>query len=394
MDLYPKSELFTRGVDKIITSQELAQLLKSKKQIRIKFGIDATGELHIGHAVNLWKIRALQEAGHKAVIIYGDFTTTVGDPTGRIISRPKLEKRSIEINLKKIKKQVEQILLTDSSVYEPRRNSEWFANMRVPDFMGILALVTHARLVERDMFQRRIEKGADISMEEFVYPILQGYDSVAVKSDLTIIGSDQLFNEHLGRRLQEKFNMKPQVIVAHKILPGLAGGEKMSKSLGNYIGLNDSPTDKFGKAMRVLDELIIPYLEVYTDVPLKKIEKLAVELKNGKNPMEVKLFLAEALVRRYHGFEIAQKEKDKFLHVFSQKREPDETALVKTTYGERDVVELLVELGMADSKSEARRLILQRAVKVGDRIVVPREKVKITKGILIKVGKRKYVRIL
>ncbi len=389
------SEIFTRAVEEIITKEELERLLKEKKQIRVKLGIDATApELHIGHAVNLWKIRVMQEAGHKAVIIYGDFTTTVGDPTGRVASRPKLAQNTIEANLKKIKKEAETILLTDKKVYEPRRNSEWFGKMKAADFMGLLSLMTHARLIERDMFQKRIKEGADISMEEMIYPILQGYDSVAIESDLTIIGRDQTFNEHVGRRLQEKFGARPQVIVANKLLPGLGGGEKMSKSLGNYIALGDSPTDKFGKTMRVLDELIVPYLEVYTDVEMQDIRKIESELQVGKNPMEAKLFLAEEIVRRYHGAKTAKFEREKFLKVFSQGELPKEMPEIELRHGSWDPVELLVSAKFASSKSEARRLIRQGGVEMeGKTLTNSRDKISVQKGFLIKVGKRKTARI-
>lgn len=389
------SEIFTRAVEEVVTQEELKKLLGKKKQIRVKLGIDATApELHIGHAVNLWKIRALQEMGHKAVIILGDFTTRIGDPTGHSKTRPVLTPKEIEKNIKAIRKQIEGILLRDKKVYELRRNSEWYKRMRVGELLNLGSLVTHARLIERDMFQERIRRGEKITVPELLYPILQGYDSVMVKSDLTIIGSDQLFNEHMGRFFQEKFNQKPQVIVTLKLLPGIDGGEKMSKSLGNYIGLGDSSRDKFGKAMRILDPLIIPYLKVYTDVPMEKIRQAERELRGGRNPMRAKLFFAEALVCRYHGKDTARKERKVFMKTFSQGVTPEDVPVLKIKYGLWDPVELLVAIKFAPSKSEARRLITQRGVRINDETVNgSKAEVDIKSGALIQIGKRRFVRV-
>jgi len=231
-------EIFTRVVEDIITREELAERLKGGKQLRVKLGIDGTApELHLGHAVNLWKLRALQEAGHKAVIVLGDFTTQIGDPTGMSQTRPILGPAVIKKNIAGIKKQAEQILLTDPSLLEFRKNSEWFGKMKTAEFLNLLTMVTHARLIQRDMFQQRMREGKEITMSEILYPILQGYDSVMIESDFTIIGSDQLFNEHMGRFFKERFGQKLQVIMTVKLVPGISGGEKMSKSIRNYIAL-------------------------------------------------------------------------------------------------------------------------------------------------------------
>lgn len=391
-----ESEIFTRGIEDIITREELEKLLKSGKKLRIKHGIDATSpDLHIGHAVSLWKLRALQEQGHKAVILLGNVTTRIGDPTGKLEVRPVLSPGVIEKNIKSIEAQIKKILLGGKDVLEIRRSSEWYGKMRVPEFLEILAYVTHARLIERDMFQQRIKSGTSIFTNEFIYPILQGYDSVMLKSDLTIIGSDQLFNEHLGRFLQEKFGQAPQAIVTVKILPGLDGGEKMSKSAGNYIGLLDSPQDKFGKAMRVLDKLIILYLRVYTDVPAVEIKKIEAELKAGQNPMEAKLFFAEELVRRYHGKNVAEKEKERFLSLFSKKNLPEDAAKVKITEGRKDLVKLLVKIGLAESRAEARRLVKQKGIKINGVAADPGQKdVEVKRNMTVQAGKRRFVRLV
>ena len=347
-----------------MTREEVERSLKSGRRLRIKLGIDATSpDLHIGHATPLWKIRALQDAGHKAVIILGEFTTRVGDPTGKDATRPVLSETVIKKNIASLKKQLGMILRMDAAHLEIRKNSEWWARMKVGEFFSLLSLVTHARLIEREMFQQRIKHGREIAMTEMLYPILQGYDSVAIKSDMTIIGSDQLFNEHFGRFFQEKFAIPPQTIVSLKILPGLDGGAKMSKSLGNYIALMDTPQDKFGKAMRLIDALIIPYLEVYTDVAGEEIRRVERELGGGGNPRDAKLFFAEALVRRYHGPAIAKKERERFLAVYSGRQQPDEMPEISLREGAWSLVELLVACALAPSKSEARRLVLQKAVE-------------------------------
>ncbi len=390
------SEIFTRGVEEVVTREELKKMLTSGRQLRIKLGIDPTAaDLHIGHAAPLWKIRSLQEAGHKAVIILGDFTVKIGDPTGRSSARQILAPTVVRKNIASQRKQIEQILLADPKVYELRRNSEWWGKMGADDLLGLTSMITHARLIERSMFQERMRQRKEIIASEILYPILQGYDSVAIQSDLTVIGSDQLFNEHLGRFFQEKFGQHPQAIVTLKIQPGLDGGEKMSKSLGNYIGLNDAPQDKFGKAMRLIDPFIVPYLETYTDVPYARIDDIKKELQEGKNPMEAKLFFAEALVRRYHGEALGRKERERFLNVFSKHEIPDEIPAVRLKHGGQwDPAALLVAAGLAPSKSEARRLIRQGAVEIDGRTIKDaKDKIKLERGILVRVGKRKFLRI-
>lgn len=391
-----ESEVFRRVVEDIITRDELRLRLAGKKKLRIKLGIDATSpDLHIGHAVSLWKIRAMQEAGHKAVIILGEFTTRIGDPTGKSQTRQVLGAAVIRKNIASLKKQVEQILLTDPNVYEIRKNSEWHGGMTSARFLELAGMVTHGRLIERDMFRERMREGREITMAEMLYPLLQGYDSVAIKSDLTIIGSDQLFNEHVGRFFQEKFGQAPQSIMTVKILPGLDGGEKMSKSAGNYIGLLDSPKDKFGKAMRVLDSLIIPYMEAYTDIPYEDITRMRQKLDSGLNPRDLKVFFAEALVSRYHGSGAAQKTREEFARVFSEKRTPEEMPACAVRSGTWNPIDLLQELRLVPSRGEGRRLIAQGAVDAdGMTVRDPLAPMEISEGEhVIRVGKRRFVRI-
>lgn len=378
----------------MVTREALAELLKDGKQIRVKHGIDCTApELHIGHAAHLWKLRAFQEAGHKAVLILGDATTAIGDPTGRSKTRPALAKEVIRKNAAAIQKQAEKILLTNRAVYEVHKNSEWYGSMRTQEFLNLLSLVTHARLIERDMFQKRMQTRSEIYVHELLYPILQGYDSVMIRSDLTVIGSDQFFNEHMGRFMQEKFGQAPQIIVSLTILPGLDGGEKMSKSLGNRISLLDAPRDKFGKAMRTRDALIIPYLTAYTDVPTKEILAVEKEITAGGNPMDAKLFFAESLVGRYHGPIEAKRQRQAFMSVFS-KKELDMIPATALPYGDYTAIDLLTRLKLASSKSEARRLVLQRAVEVDQKTIENASApVIIRQGTTVRVGKKRLFRI-
>lgn len=388
------SEIFTRVVEDIVTTDEMKQRLGGKKQLRVKLGIDATApDLHIGHAVNLWKVRSLQEAGHKAVIVLGDFTTQIGDPTGKSQTRPVLAPLVIKKNIAAIRKQVDQILYTSPRVLEVRKNSEWFGKMKTTEFLNLLSMVTHAQLIARDMFQQRIKEGKEITICEMLYPILQGYDSVMIKSDLTIIGSDQLFNEHLGRFFQERFGQQPQVIMTHKLVPGLSGGEKMSKSLGNYIAINDSPKDKFGKTMRVLDSLITLYMEAYTDMSISEIERIRERLARGENPMEAKMVLATAIVRRYHGDVVAMLEKQGFVNVFSKGDIPEEIPEVALKEGIWDIIDLLVEAGLAPSRSEARRLVRQGAVEINGAVVHEIKEVGVKRGSIMRVGRRRFVKV-
>lgn len=387
------SEIFTRAVDNILTQDGLQKKLNRGTALRIKFGVDVTAStLHIGNAVNLWKMRELQEYGHKIIFLVGDFTTRIGDPTGRLEVRTGSLK-DVDRWAENFIKQVGEILRTDKKVFEVRKNSEWYGKMKADEFLKLLGLFTHAQLIERDMFQKRMKERREILVPELLYPILQGYDSVMLKSDLTIIGSDQLFNEGIGRFLQEKFGQEPQVLITTTITPGIDGGPKMSKSVGNFIGLADTAQDKFGKAMRILDSLIISYFEVYTDVPLTEVRQWEEDLKNGKNPMGAKLFFAEALVRRYHGEKAAKKARENFVEIFSKKNLVD-LPTANLAPGAYLIIELLLKLKLASSKSEARRLLQQRAIEVDNQVIdSPATRINVQQGSVFRVGKKRFLRI-
>lgn len=386
-------DLFRRTVEDVVRKDELAERLASGKKLRIKYGVDVTAPfLHLGHAVNLWLMRAFQEEGHKVVFLVGDFTTKIGDPTGRMDARPVIPDEEIEKNAEEFKRQAAQILLTDSAVFEERRNSEWYDTMGVRDFVRLLGEVTHAQLIERDMFQERIRAKKEIYAHELIYPLLQGYDSVALESDFTVIGSDQLFNEMMGRAFQERHGQKPQVIATTRITPGIHGGPKQSKSLGNYIGLSDPAQEKFGKVMSIPDDLIIPYFEVYTERPLEDIkEKAELLASNDINPMAAKLELASTIVERYHGAPAAEKAREFFKKTF-QKGEIPETADIRNIRKGDEIIKILTDSKLVPSASEARRLLRAGSVEFeGETISDPHFTVE--RGGVLRIGKKKFVKL-
>ena len=388
-------ESFARTSEEIFSLNEFEELLKSGKQIRIKYGVDVTSPfLHIGHAVNLWMMRELQELGHKVIFLIGDFTTQIGDPTGRSDTRPIIPREEIEKNAEEFIRQAKMVLrFDDPNLLEIRKNSEWFSEYSLADFLKLLAMVTHARLISRDMFQRRIEKQEDIYMHEMIYPILQGYDSYVLESDLTIIGSDQLFNEMLGRFYQQKLGQKSQVIITTKITPGIDGKAKQSKSLDNYIGLGHSSRDKFGRSMKIPDELIVDYLKIYTNVPMDEISRVEKEILS--DPMKWKKFLAREILKRYHNEADVQNEQEWFENTFSKKITPDDIPVLEVDESQWVAIDLVKKhFDKSKSNSELRRLFKQGAVSLNDRkISAFDEKVDVASEDVVKVGKRTWFKV-
>ena len=380
------------NVEQTLSEKELHSYLKKKKQLRIKFGVDVTNPLiHIGNAVNLWKMREFQEQGHKVIFLIGDFTSLIGDPTGKSKTRPQRTREEIERDAKTYVTQATKILLSDKKVFEVRRNSEWYDTMKLDEFLKLCSKITHGRLVQRDMFQKRIAEGTEIYVHEMLYPILQGYDSYMLQSDFTIIGSDQLFNELIGRHYQTLFGQDPQVIMTTVITPGIDGKEKQSKSLGNFIAVSDTPEDKFGKIMSIPDELIMLYSRVYTFVDPKILIEREAALAGGSNPRDIKIQLAEDLVSLYHGKEISKKTKAQFISIFSQKKIPENLKDYSAKHGER-WDEFLVHTKFSSSKSEAKRLIQGGGVDFNEmRIEEPSTRIE-TSG-TAKIGKTRFIRI-
>ena len=388
-------ESFARTTDEIFSLKEFEELLDSKKKIRIKYGVDVTSPfLHIGHAVNLWMMRELQDLGHKVIFLIGDFTTQIGDPTGRSNTRPIIPQAEIDANAEEFIRQAKMVLrFDDPNLLEVRRNSEWFSGYQLADFLKLLAMVTHARLISRDMFQRRIGNQEDIYMHEMIYPILQGYDSYVLESDLTIIGSDQLFNEMLGRFYQQKFGQTPQVIITTKITQGIDGKAKQSKSLDNYIGLGHSSRDKFGRCMKVPDDLIADYLKVYTKIPMDEIARIENEI--GSDPMKWKKFLAEEIIKRYHDEASARSEREWFENTFSKKITPEDIPVLELEDSQWVAIDLLKKFfNDSKSNSDVRRLFKQGAVSINsEKIPEFGSKMEVATDDVVKVGKRIWFKI-
>lgn len=389
-------ETIGRNIEECISLDELEKKLASKQPLVIKYGVDVTAPfLHLGHAVNLWMMRTFQEYGHKVIFLIGDFTTRIGDPTGRDTQRKLLSDEEMKLNAQEFIRQVSLVLLTDPKVFAIRRNSEWYDKMALSEFIELVSMVTHAKLIQRDMFQKRIENHREIFMHEMLYPLLQGYDSVMLKSDLTIVGSDQLFNELMGRFYQERFGQKPQVVMTSRITPGIDGREKQSKSIGNYIALIDSPREKFGKVMSIPDALIIPYLEVYTDIDEGQIQECKQELSHNINPMEIKKFTANKIVARYHGDTIANEEQSWFENTFSKQKIPEDSLFILSICSGQSLLDTLHKELPDYSKTALRQLIMGGGVRInGNKVDLTQIRTYTPNpGDIIKVGKRKWFQI-
>lgn len=390
----------SRLVDEVISLEELKTLLNSGKKLTIKYGVDCTAPfLHLGHAVNLWVMRRFQDEGHKVVFLIGNFTSRIGDPTGKSQTRKVLTPEEIENSASEFIKQVSSVLITDNpEVFEIRRNAEWYDSMSLGDFLNLCSMTTHAKLISREMFKNRIQNDMDIHIHELLYPILQGYDSVMLNSDLTVVGSDQLFNEMMGRFYQERFGQTPQIVMTTKITKGLWGEEKQSKSIGNFVALNDTSKDKFGKIMRLDDDRIVDWMKVYTDMPLEQIAEIEKEMQDGSlNPKDAKVILAHAVVERYHGKEVANTEQKAFENTFSKKIFPSDAKVVAIASQSLEIIDLLTECFDEDmSKSQIRRLIRQGAVQLnGEKLIDESATVSLEKGEnQLKVGKRNFFKVI
>jgi tyrosyl-tRNA synthetase len=385
-----------RTTDAIIGESELLERLASGRPLRIKYGVDCTApDLHLGHAVNLWMMRQLQDLGHQVVFLLGDLTTRVGDPTGRSESRPILTPEEIEANAQSFVEQVSLVLRTDAEVFEVRRNSEWYDGMRAAELLSLFGQVTQAQLMARDMFRERVAAGREIAVHELVYPVLQGYDSFAMHSDLTIVGSDQLFNEQLGRHFQQRLGAPPQVVITTTITPGIDGRAKQSKSLNNYVALTDTPRDKFGKLMSIPDSLVESYARVYTELSLDTVAALGSAAAQGGPPArDAKLRLAAAVVTRYHGAGTARAELESFTRTFSDRNDPTDIPEVLIESPTATVLDLLQAARPTDSKSTLRRLIRQGAVSINNtRADDPDQTVALVPDVLLKSGRRTWHRL-
>lgn len=386
-------DLFERGIDEVIEAKALEKLLRGSKKLRLKLGVDPTSpDLHLGHAVTMRKLRQLQDLGHKVILIIGDYTAKIGDPSGRNAMRPVLSDGEIKKNAKTYFDQAGKLL--DVKKAEIRYNSEWLGKLKFDDLLKLAANFTVPQLIERDDFRTRLFENKELGLHELLYPVMQAYDSVELKADVEFGGSDQRFNILAGRALMKKMGMAPQQVLLTKLLIGTDGKQKMSKSLGNYIGVADEPTDMYGKVMSIPDELIGEYYELCTDVPTESIDAAIKTIANGANPRDVKASLAREIVRLYHSDEAADLAAEAFSQTFSQKLGPAEGMIdVRFINREHELVEALLLLKIVSSKSEARRLIAQGGVTVNDKRVNPDDKNTIRPGDLMQVGKKRFFKL-
>jgi tyrosyl-tRNA synthetase len=388
-------EILTRGVEEIIKKESLLKKLKSGKRLRIKHGIDPTSPIiHLGNAIPFRKLRQFQEIGHQVIIIIGDFTAQIGDPSDKEAMRKPLTKAEVEKNMKTYKAQIGGIL--DLKKTEFVYNSQWLSKLNFQEILAKLAnQFTVAQILERENFMARYKAGKPINLTEFLYPLMQGYDSVVVKADLEIGGADQKFNMLAGRNIQRTYNQKAQDIMTLTLLPG-ADNRKMSKSYGNIIGVADSPNEIFGKIMSIKDDLIPQYFELCAALPLVEARKIENGLKNKKiNPRDAKARLAYEIVSLYHGPATAQKSEKEFNKIFRKKELPSKMPVVRLTRKKIGILDLLVKTKLASSKSEARRLVIQNGIKVDGEIENNWQKtIGVKKGMTIQAGKRRFVKIV
>jgi tyrosyl-tRNA synthetase len=394
--------LAARSVD-LISADDLRRKLKhataENRPLRIKMGADPSApDLHLGHTVGLNKLREFQELGHTVVFIIGDFTGMIGDPSGKSATRPALSKADVQRNAETYKDQIFKIL--DPARTELRYNSEWFGEMKFDEVIRISAHVTVAQMLARDDFSARYKEQRPISLVEFLYPLVQAYDSVMVRADLELGGTDQLFNLLLGRELQKVYGQEPQVVMTLPLIEGLDGTQKMSKSLNNYVGVTEPPNEQFGKLMSVNDELMWKYFAYILCLPTEEIETLRAGTANGSlHPREVKDRLAREVVTRFHGPEAARSASDEFKKVFSERGRPSDIPEFQIppeslTEGQIGILTLITAAGLASSNAEARRNVEQGGVSLDDeKISDPRTRIEPADGAVLKVGKRRFARL-
>jgi tyrosyl-tRNA synthetase len=382
-----------RGVDEILVESELRTKLARGKPLNIKAGFDPTApDLHLGHTVLINKMRQFQELGHHVMFLIGDFTGMIGDPTGKSVTRPALTAEEIQENASSYKKQVFKIL--DPELTEICFNSTWHGKMTSADMIKLASRHTVARMLERDDFSKRFKGNQPISIHEFLYPLVQGYDSVVMKSDVELGGTDQKFNLLVGRELQRSDGFEPQITLTMPILEGLDGVQKMSKSLKNYIGVNDSPNDMFGKLMSISDDLMWRYFELLSFRPMLEVDGFRQDIENGKNPRDVKFLLAEEIIARFHDVLSATKAREDFIARFSKGATPDEMPEITIEGGAIGIAAMLKQAGLTSSTSDSFRMIQQGAVKLdGIKVEDKAMKVDVNEVVVAQVGKRKFARI-
>lgn len=387
-------EVFNRGVEEIIEKESLIRKLKSGKRLRIKHGIDPTGpKIHIGRAAQFLKLRNFQELGHQIVLIIGDFTAQIGDASDKQAMRRPLSEKEVKENIKDYIPQIAKIL--DINKVELHYNSEWLKKLTAKKLLNLAMNFTAQQMIQRRNFKERWEQRRPIGLHELYYPLLQGFDSVAIRADVELGGFDQLFNLKIGRAIQKVFNQKPQDVMVLKMLFGL-DGRKMSTSWGNVVNITEIPQEMYGKIMSMQDELIPDYFELCTRLPLEEIKRIKKELKEKKaNPRDLKARLAREIVNFYHGERLGYLAEKEFNQIFKEKKLPSKIPEIKIREKSLNILNLLVKTKLVSSKSEAERLISQNAVEIDGTLKKDwRESIRIKRDMMIKVGKRRFVKII
>ena len=391
--------LISHGVADLLPEDEFKKKLEksvaTNTPLIVKLGLDPTApDIHLGHTVVLRKLKLFQDFGHKVIILIGDFTARIGDPTGKSVTRPPLTEEQVITNAKTYQEQIFKVL--DPEKTEVRFNSEWLSKLDFADVLKLASKYTVARMLERDDFHKRYTEGRPISIHEFMYPLMQGYDSIALKADVEFGGTDQTFNLLMGRHLQGEEGMPEQTIITMPILEGLDGVQKMSKSLGNYIGISEAPSEMYGKAMSIPDELMMRYFMLVTDMSIEEQEQLSKDLESGAaHPRDVKMKLAHTIVRLYHGEEAANFGQDEFVRVFQKHAMPTDIPEYRVAITEEPVFvpQLLSDAGLTASNGEARRSIKAGAFKI-DGEKCNEEHIVLKDGMVLQVGKRKFIKIV
>ncbi len=391
--------LISHGVADLLPEDEFKKKLEksvaTNTPLIVKLGLDPTApDIHLGHTVVLRKLKLFQDFGHKVIILIGDFTARIGDPTGKSVTRPPLTEEQVITNAKTYQEQIFKVL--DPEKTEVRFNSEWLSKLDFADVLKLASKYTVARMLERDDFHKRYTEGRPISIHEFMYPLMQGYDSIALKADVEFGGTDQTFNLLMGRHLQGEEGMPEQTIITMPILEGLDGVQKMSKSLGNYIGISEAPSEMYGKAMSIPDELMMRYFMLVTDMSIEEQEQLSKDLESGAaHPRDVKMKLAHTIVRLYHGEEAANFGQDEFVRVFQKHAMPTDIPEYKVAITEEPIFvpQLLSDAGLTASNGEARRSIKAGAFKI-DGEKCNEEHIVLKDGMVLQVGKRKFIKIV
>lgn len=380
-----------RGVDEILSEADLIEKLKENRPLRVKLGADPTApDIHLGHTVVLNKLRQFQQFGHEVIFLIGDFTGMVGDPSGKNTTRPPLSRDDVLRNAETYKQQIYKIL--DPQKTRIVFNSSWLGELGTEGMIRLTSNYTVARMLERDDFKKRFSNNQPIAIHEFIYPLLQGYDSVALDADIELGGTDQKFNLLVGRELQKSAGQKPQVAITLPLLVGLDGEKKMSKSLGNYIGVAESPTEMFGKVMSISDELMWDWYDLLSFRPLTEIAQLKQEVENGRNPRDIKVLLAKEIIARFHSEADAEAAEQEFINRFRKGAMPEDMPEL-TFEGEMGLANLLKEAGLVASTSEANRMVQQGGVKIdGEKVEDAKLVIKASTAVY-QVGKRKFARV-